>query len=167
MQSFYRRFVRDFMRYRDVIQCAGHELVQAVRGDSIKEDPRGGGKYYALHVRRGDFQYKDVKLSAEEIVRNLRFPNGTPIIPPGSLVYLSTDDPDGVCEHCLVNRQPCESYMKGSKPPGCPEDVSYNCLVLVFFLFVAILSNELSTTQIDSTPLPLKYDTYVHMMKQQ
>ena len=64
-----------------------------------------------------------MKISAEDIVKNLHFPNGTAIIPPGYLVYLSTDDPDGVCLHCLVNRQPCETY-KTPKPPGCPEDVS-------------------------------------------
>ena len=81
MQSFYRRFVRDYMRYRDEIQCAGAELVAAVRADSLKTDPSQGalpysfptpsptfiptltlsyppcGKYYALHIRRGDFQY--------------------------------------------------------------------------------------------------------------
>jgi GDP-fucose protein O-fucosyltransferase len=129
MQSFYRRFVRDFMRYRDVIQCAGHELVKLVRADALKEDPSQGGHYYALHIRRGDFQYKDVKLSAEEILHNLKFPNGSSIIPAGSLVYLSTDDPEGICENCLVNRQPCDSYAKGTKPPGCPEDVS---ILLIF-----------------------------------
>jgi hypothetical protein len=47
------------------------------------------------------------------------------MIPPHSLVYISTDDPDGICLHCLVNRQPCESYTPGSKPPGCPEDPSW------------------------------------------
>ena len=61
--------------------------------------PPPGGKYYALHIRRGDFQYKDVKHSAEEILANLRFPNNTPVIPPGSFVYLSTDDPKGVEEN--------------------------------------------------------------------
>ena len=58
MQSFYKRFIRDFVRYRDVIQCAGHELVAAVREDALKTDPAGKGAYYALHVRRGDFQFK-------------------------------------------------------------------------------------------------------------
>ena len=64
-----------------------------------------------------------MKLSAEEIVKNLHFPNGTSIIPPGYLVYLSTDDPHGLCKDCFVNRQPCTSY-KTPKPVGCPEDVS-------------------------------------------
>ena len=125
MQSFYRRFVRDYMRYRDEIQCAGAELIAQVRADSLREDPAQGGQYYALHIRRGDFQYKDVKHSASEILEHLRFANGTPIIPPGSMVYLSTDDPKGICENCFVNRLPCTSYATGSKPVGCMEDSSW------------------------------------------
>ena len=42
MQSFYRRFVRDYMRYRDEIQCAGAELGAAVRRDSMRLDPAQG-----------------------------------------------------------------------------------------------------------------------------
>jgi hypothetical protein len=64
-----------------------------------------------------------VKISAEEIVQNLHFKNGTPIIPPNSLVYVSTDDPDGICKDCYVQRKPCTSYTS-PKPVGCPEDVS-------------------------------------------
>ena len=58
MQSFYRRFIRDFMRYQDEIQCAGADLVAAVREDARTLNPAGNGTYYALHVRRGDFQFK-------------------------------------------------------------------------------------------------------------
>lgn len=59
MQSFYRRFVRDFMRYKDNIQCSGAELVGAVRADARRSIPGNTqGDYYALHIRRGDFQYK-------------------------------------------------------------------------------------------------------------
>ena len=57
-QSFYKRYIRDFMRYKDVIQCAGAALVAAVRQDALREDPHGQGVYYALHIRRGDFQFK-------------------------------------------------------------------------------------------------------------
>ncbi len=46
------------MRYKDNIQCAGMELVEAVRADALKINPEGGGVYFALHVRRGDFQFK-------------------------------------------------------------------------------------------------------------
>ena len=41
-----------------VIRIIGHELVAAVRADALATDPNKGGSYYALHVRRGDFQYK-------------------------------------------------------------------------------------------------------------
>jgi hypothetical protein len=52
------RFVRDYMRYKDEIQCAGHTLVQAVRAEARAAVPGSNGEYYALHIRRGDFQFK-------------------------------------------------------------------------------------------------------------
>ena len=60
MQDYYKRFIRDFMRYKDVIQCGGHELVKLIRHDARSLDPLNNptGNYYALHVRRGDFQFK-------------------------------------------------------------------------------------------------------------
>jgi hypothetical protein len=57
MQSFYKRFIRDYMRYRDEIQCFGHELIQAVRADARNEGIHNGD-YFSLHIRRGDFQFK-------------------------------------------------------------------------------------------------------------
>ena len=119
VQSFYRRFVRDFLRYKDSIHCYGASVVAAVRADSLKENPTGNGEYYALHIRRGDFQFKDVKIGAEEMVKNLNFAvDGKPLIPRGAIVYLSTDDPKGVCHGCMVNRIPCAQYEAGKKPPG-------------------------------------------------
>ena len=124
-QSFYKRFVRDYMRYKDSIQCSGHELLQLVRADALASAPEFGGDFYALHVRRGDFQFKEVKIGAADMVKNLLLPNGTSLIPRGALVYLSTDDPEGKCEHCVALKKPCESYAPGSKPVGCPEDTSW------------------------------------------
>lgn len=126
MQSFYRRFIRDYMRYKDDIQCAGHELLAAVRKDALEFDPDHHGMFYALHIRRGDLQFKEVKIGAAQMVKNLKYLNGTDMIPPGSLVYVSTDDPDGKCKGCLVQRKPCEEYTPGKKPPGCPEDTSWD-----------------------------------------
>ena len=48
MQSFYRRFIRDYMRYQDVIQCSGAELVAAVREDARKHH---GGKHGCVCAR--------------------------------------------------------------------------------------------------------------------
>jgi len=58
MQSFYRRFIRDYMRYKDSIQCVGAALVAAVRADALALDPTHNGDFYALHIRRGDMAHK-------------------------------------------------------------------------------------------------------------
>jgi hypothetical protein len=73
----------------------------------------------------GDFQFKEVKLGADDIVKNL-IVDGKSVIPPGALVYISTDDPKGLCKGCRVQAIPCEKYEKGKKPPGCPEDTSWD-----------------------------------------
>ena len=67
------------------------------RKDARKYASQQNGDFYALHIRRGDLQFKEVKIGARQMVKNLRFLNGTSIIPAGALVYLSTDDPDGLC----------------------------------------------------------------------
>eukprot|EP01038_Epipyxis_sp_PR26KG_P009771 gene9771-13143_t len=128
MQSFYRRFIRDYMRYKDDIQCVGAQLVAAVRADSLKLNPSGGGVYYALHIRRGDMAHRVVKLQASEIIANLHYPNGSAMIPKGALVYLSTDDPKGICEGCTNTRKSCDLYPS-PKPEGCPEDPSWNAFI--------------------------------------
>jgi hypothetical protein len=45
--------------------------------------------YYAIHIRRGDFQYHDLKLSIETIYNNIKN-----IIPEGAKLYISTDETD-------------------------------------------------------------------------
>lgn len=58
MQSFYRRFVRDYMRYKDYIQCAGKTVLEEVRKDAYALSKGNNSDFYALHIRRGDFQFK-------------------------------------------------------------------------------------------------------------
>ena len=58
MASFYKRFVRDFVHYRDAINCPAHYFIKAIRRDSLRRNPKDGGAYYALHIRRGDLQFK-------------------------------------------------------------------------------------------------------------
>ena len=65
---------------------------------------------------------QEVKIQASDIWQNLHLPDGSLAIPNNSFVYISTDDPDGVCKGCLKNRIPCENYAS-PKPVGCPEDV--------------------------------------------
>ena len=61
-------------------------------------------------------------------MKNLVLPSGEPIIPKKALVYLSTDDPKGICENCLVQRKPCDSYPD-PKPVGCQKDPSWNAFI--------------------------------------
>ena len=48
-----------------------------------------GGNYYAIHIRRGDFQYHDLKLPIETIYNNIKN-----VIPEGAKLYISTDEAD-------------------------------------------------------------------------
>lgn len=65
-----KRFVRDHLRYNDLIQCAAARVVQAVREAARQHG--SNGTFDSLHVRHGDFEYKDMNLPAEELYANLR-----------------------------------------------------------------------------------------------
>ena len=58
-------------------------------------------------------------------MRNLR---GHEIIPRGAVVYIATDDPEGVCRGCLSNRQPCPRGEAAKSMPGCPVDPSWDAM---------------------------------------
>jgi hypothetical protein len=45
--------------------------------------------YYSIHIRRNDFQYKDLFISCEQILDNIK-----DIIPSGSKLYIATDHKD-------------------------------------------------------------------------
>lgn len=49
----------------------------------------GDKQYYAMHVRRNDFQYKDLFISAEKLCENI-----VDIIPEGATIYIATDQQD-------------------------------------------------------------------------
>lgn len=49
----------------------------------------GDQQYYSIHIRRNDFQYEDVRVSAEKILENIK-----DIIPLGSKLYIATDHKD-------------------------------------------------------------------------
>lgn len=80
---FMKRFVRDRLHYKAEIYCRAAKVVDMIRADV------GGGAdaYDAIHIRRGDFQFKNTRLEAAEI-----FANVEDIIAPGSLVYVLTDE---------------------------------------------------------------------------
>lgn len=93
IDNHYKRFVRDFLHYHDTIYCAAGKIVQAVQKEGMSRgfqlDAEGGGGYSALHVRRGDLQYKKVKISALEWYENTK-----EIWQPNEILYIATDERD-------------------------------------------------------------------------
>jgi GDP-fucose protein O-fucosyltransferase len=82
-----KRFVRDHLRYIDEIQCAAARVVHAVREISrSRGDPTGS--YDSMHIRRGDFQYKDMHMDAEFIYSN----NTATWMKDNRTVFVATDE---------------------------------------------------------------------------
>mmetsp|Transcript_12316 Transcript_12316/g.17538 ORF Transcript_12316/g.17538 Transcript_12316/m.17538 type:complete len:406 (+) Transcript_12316:581-1798(+) len=90
-ENFFKRFVRDYLHYHDAIYCAAGKIVLAIQDEGRKKgfytDDEGGGGYSALHVRRGDLQYKKVKIDAEEWRDNLK---DTWV--DNEILYIATDE---------------------------------------------------------------------------
>eukprot|EP00536_Pseudo-nitzschia_multiseries_P011676 jgi/Psemu1/260044/estExt_Genewise1Plus.C_4100014 len=78
-----KRFVRDHVRYIDNIQCAAARVVHKLRTE-YKEPT-----FDSFHIRRGDFQYKNTRVDADEIVAVAKDQ-----IPAGRTVYVGTDERD-------------------------------------------------------------------------
>jgi len=91
--NYFKRYIRDLLHYRHEIFCAAGNIVAALQaiakdhGSSI--DPEGYGGYSALHIRRGDFQYKNMKLSSQEWYENTK-----DILKKNEILYISTDERD-------------------------------------------------------------------------
>ena len=79
IDNYYKRFVRDFLHYKDEIYCAAGKIVHALNDL--------GKTWSTLHVRRGDLQYKKVKISAEEW-----YENSKEFWEPGELIFIATDE---------------------------------------------------------------------------
>jgi len=85
---FYKRFVRDHLRYSDEIQCAAARVVAAIRDRARRRDPNGNpdGEFDSFHIRRGDFQYKHTRLEANQI-----YANSKDKLKENATVFVATD----------------------------------------------------------------------------
>ncbi|KAL7550643.1 hypothetical protein ACHAWF_016363 [Thalassiosira exigua] len=81
---YYKRFVRDHVRYNDDIMCAAARVLRAAREKAGRD-----GTFDALHVRRNDFG--DVSplgaWTAEDFLNEV-----TEHLKDGSVVYIATDE---------------------------------------------------------------------------
>jgi hypothetical protein len=105
----YKRIVRDRLHYHDDIFCAAgrvvkllHEEASKLTGKPVQDASKGhpktlGGNvnsdavYHAYHIRRGDFQYAETRVSAQQLWRNTRH-----LLDPKvtKLLYIATDEKD-------------------------------------------------------------------------
>jgi hypothetical protein len=82
---------RDHVRYTDEIQCAAARVVHGMREHARKYNPTGNpeGLFDTFHVRRGDFQFKKTRISAEEIYENTK-----DVLTANSSIFIATDERD-------------------------------------------------------------------------
>lgn len=104
-----KRFVRDHLRYVDEIQCAAARYVEFLRMKA-RQFGNAKGEFYTMHVRRGDFQYKETRIEADQILANIR-----DIIPKGSVLYVASDEKS----HTFFNDfgKDYKIYFLDSNPP--------------------------------------------------
>jgi hypothetical protein len=78
-----KRFIRDHVRYIDEIQCAAARIIQALPT-----------VFDTMHIRRGDFQFKRTRISAEQILNNTQ--HLFPLQPNTNTttIYIATDERD-------------------------------------------------------------------------
>ena len=89
-----KRFVRDKMRYNEVLQCAAARIVQALR--QAARDGSGGhtNKFHTMHIRRTDLTtaYKDYGVDKDASHIYHEFSQKRNIVPNDSIVYIATDE---------------------------------------------------------------------------
>jgi len=88
LDNHYKRFVRDFMHYKPEIVCAATAIVVELRKIS-KNLGFDDESYVTYHIRRGDFQYKNVKIPAEDIYENTK-----ELLRENELIFIATDERD-------------------------------------------------------------------------
>jgi len=84
MNLYVRRFVRDSLRYHDSIFNIAWKMI-----DKLNRFGGGGGGWCSAHIRRGDFQFVDTRLSCKELLEVFKGE-----ISVGKIIYIATDEPD-------------------------------------------------------------------------
>jgi hypothetical protein len=122
-EQIYMRIVRDRLHYHDDIFCSAGKIVKLIHQDAAKVthkpapvldhahfktlggDTNQDATYFAYHIRRGDFQYEETQIPAEEIWENTKH-----LLNPNisTLIYIATDESNryvsAVCWLVLIVR---------------------------------------------------------------
>jgi hypothetical protein len=81
--DFSKRFVRDALHYHSGIYCKARDVISLILADA------GSGGFSTMHVRRGDLQFTEVKISAEKLLQGVENH-----LLPGETLYIATDEAD-------------------------------------------------------------------------
>jgi len=119
MDRFYKRFVRDYVHYVDLIFCKSAQIIQAL----LKE---GDGVYSSFHVRRGEFQYKNVKIPAADMLANIGDK-----IPKDRLVFIATDERNKAFFDAFKARWPKLKFLDDYMDMAQLKDINPNFLGMI------------------------------------
>ena len=88
MDLFFKRFVRDHLRYADEVHCAAARIVNKLRQLAI-QNGHANGEFDTFHVRRNDIGFinEHLQVSADEI-----YENSCSVLREGAIVYVATDE---------------------------------------------------------------------------
>ena len=83
------RFVRDHIRYVDELMCAAATIVNALRQEARRsgQGKNPQGIFNTMHIRRGDFQYKNTRIDADGIYNNIK-----DVFHNESTIYIATGE---------------------------------------------------------------------------
>jgi len=87
VDHYFKRFVRDFLHYTDTIWCAAGKVINLLEDESMKMAGNDKPVFSSMHVRRGDFQYKKVKITADDWYNNTN-----DLFHRNEIVYIATDE---------------------------------------------------------------------------
>jgi len=91
IDNYMKRLIRDFIHYHDNLYCTAGKIIQSLQEDGKKRgfqiDDEGSGGYSTLHIRRGDLQFKESRISAEQWYETTR-----KLWQLNEILYISTDE---------------------------------------------------------------------------
>ena len=103
--NYYKRMIRDFLRYHNEVFCAAGKIILALQyedhlrnsativGDASSSSKKLNldlelvGGYSSLHIRRGDLQFKEVKFDSGQWYENTK-----EMWKPNEILYIATDE---------------------------------------------------------------------------